>query len=115
MPDIERIVDDTLEALPQWVLNEIENLAVVVEEWPSPEQDPSGDGLLGLYEGVSLEERGVDYFGHTPDRITVFRGPHVQMGLNRAGTAAEIRRTVLRELGHHLGIDDQRLHELGWD
>jgi len=97
------------------VVDEVENLAVVVEEWPTAEQDPTGNGLLGIYEGVPLEERGVDYYGHVPDRITVFRGPHLQMGLTRADTAAEVRRTVLHELGHHLGIDDQRLHELGWD
>jgi predicted Zn-dependent protease with MMP-like domain len=115
MRDVERIVDTTLETLPQWVLDEIENLVVVVEEWPTSEQDPSNHGLLGIYEGVSLEERGVDYYGHTPDRITVFREPHLQMGLSRQETTAEIRRTVLHELGHHLGIDDQRLHELGWD
>lgn len=115
MRDVERIVDATLAELPSWVVSEIDNLAVVVAEWPTAEQDPQDEGLLGLYEGVSLEERGVDYFGVAPDRITVFRGPHLQMGLDRAGTAAEIRRTVLHELGHHLGIDDDRLHELGWD
>lgn len=113
--DVERIVDSTLESLPDWVVSEIENLTVVVEDWPSSDQDPSGLGLLGLYEGVSLEERGVDYFGTAPDRITIFRGPHLQMGLSRAETAGEVRRTVLHELGHHLGINDQRLHELGWD
>ena len=112
---VERIVDKTLESLPQWVLDEIENLTVVVEEWPTRVQDAGGDGLLGLYEGVSLGERGVDYFAQAPDRITVFRGPHLQMGLSRTDTAAEIRRTVLHELGHHLGLDDARLHELGWD
>jgi predicted Zn-dependent protease with MMP-like domain len=112
---VERIVDQTIESLPQWVVDEVENLIVVVEEWPTAEQDPTGNGLLGIYEGVPLEERGVDYFGHVPDRITVFRGPHLQMGLTRTDTAAEVRRTVLHELGHHLGIDDQRLHELGWD
>jgi len=115
MLEFERIVDETIEALPQWVIEEVDNLTVVVEQWPTPGQDPSGDGLLGIYEGVSLEERGVDYYGHVPDRITVFRGPHLEMGLNRRDTAAEVRRTVLHELAHHLGIDDRRLHELGWD
>ena len=112
---MERIVEETLEDLPDWVVERIENLTVVVDEWPSAEQDPGGGGLLGLYEGVSLKDRGVDYFGVTPDRITVFRGPHLAMGLDRDGTEAEIRRTVLHELGHHLGIDDERLHEIGWD
>ena len=113
--DFEREVDRTLESLPGWVVDRIDNLIVVVEEWPTTEQDPESEGLLGLYEGVALAERGNDYFAAAPDRITVFRGPHLQLGLSRQETAAEIRRTVLHELAHHLGIDDQRLHELGWD
>ena len=113
--DVERIVDDALEDLPEWVLDQIDNLTVVVEDWPTPQQDPDGGGVLGLYEGVSLEERGVDYFAASPDRITVFRGPHMALGLNRADTAAEIRRTVYHEIAHHIGIDDARLHDLGWD
>jgi predicted Zn-dependent protease with MMP-like domain len=99
-----------LEELPQWVLDEIDNLVVVVEEWPSKEQ---GD-ILGIYEGVSLAERG-DYFGVLPDRIVIFRGPHLDLGLDGKELRAEIRKTVLHEIGHHLGIDDERLTELGWD
>ncbi len=99
-----------LEELPQWVLDEIDNLIVVVEEWPDKNQ---GD-ILGIYEGISLAERG-DYFGVLPDRIVIFRGPHLELGLAGEELRAEIRRTVLHEIGHHLGIDDERLTELGWD
>jgi predicted Zn-dependent protease with MMP-like domain len=88
---------------------------VVVEEWPTRDQDPGDDGILGIYEGVSLAERGVDYFGAVPDRIVVFRGPHLALGLGEHDLRSEIRTTVLHEIAHHLGIDDRRLHELGWD
>lgn len=106
----EREVDRVIEELPQWVLDEIDNLIVVVEDAPTDEQ---GD-LLGIYEGVSLAERG-DYWGSLPDRIVIFYQPHLDMGLGKHELKDEIRRTVLHELGHHLGIDDARLTELGWD
>lgn len=111
----ERIVDDVLAELPEWVVERVDNLHVVVQDWPSAEQDPDDTGLLGLYEGVSLLERGVDYFAATPDRITIFRGPHLEMASSAAELKQEIRRTVLHEVAHHLGIDDSRLHDLGWD
>jgi predicted Zn-dependent protease with MMP-like domain len=110
----DQLVDSILDDLPEWVVDEIDNLVVVVEEEPTPEQDPRGEGLLGLYEGVNLAERG-DYWGAMPDRITIFRGPHLRLGLSRAALRAEVRTTVLHEVAHHLGIDDDRLHELGWD
>ena len=108
-------VDNVLASLPPWVRAEIDNLIVVVERRPTAEQDPSGVGLLGLYEGVSLAERGVDYFAVTPDQITIFYQPHIALGLDDDALAQEIRTTVLHELAHHLGIDDNRLRELGWD
>lgn len=113
--DFERVVDDVLASLPEWVTDQIDNLTVRVAEWPTRGQDPEGSGLLGLYEGVSLAERGNDYFGVAPDVIWVFRGSHLELGLSRAELRSEIRTTVLHELAHHLGIDDARLHELGWD
>ena len=106
----EREVDRVIESLPRWVIEEIDNLVVVVEDDPTPEQ---GD-VLGIYEGVSLAERG-DYFGALPDRIVIFYRPHLAMGLDDDELKREIRTTVLHELGHHLGIDDARLTELGWD
>lgn len=106
----EQVVDDVLEDLPSWVVDEIDNLVVVVEDWPTEEQ---GD-VLGIYDGVSLAERG-DYFGVLPDRIIIFYGPHLELGLDGTALRAEIRKTVLHEIGHHLGIDDARLTELGWD
>ena len=110
----EQVVDRALEALPAWVLDRIDNLVVVVEERPKPDQDPDGD-LLGIYEGVSLLDRSGEYWGALPDQITIFRQPHLEMGLSDNDLAIEIRRTVFHEIGHYLGIEDDRLHELGWD
>jgi predicted Zn-dependent protease with MMP-like domain len=106
----EREVDRVIEALPQWVVDEVDNLVVVVEDTPTPDQ---GD-VLAFYEGVSLAERG-DYWGSLPDRIVIFYRPHLALGLTEDELKAEIRKTVLHELAHHLGIDDDRLTELGWD
>ena len=70
--------------------------------------------LLGLYEGIPLKDRG-DYSGAFPDKITIYRLPHLALGLPADALRAEIRRTVLHEIAHHLGIDDARLADLGWD
>lgn len=109
--EFEAVVDRALEGLPQWVLDQLDNLHVVVEDRPPSEQ---GD-LLGLYEGVSLLERSGDYWGALPDRIVVYRIPHLEMGLSAHALEDEIRRTVLHEIAHHLGIDDNRLQQLGWE
>ncbi len=113
--EFERVVDRVLDNLPDWVVDQIDNLIVVVEDNPTAEQDPRGEGLLGLYEGVSLMERSADYWGAMPDQITIFRQPHLALRLERRELEEEIRRTVLHELAHHLGIDDDRLTTLGWD
>ncbi len=109
------VVDAVLAELPEWVVERIDNLVVVVEDRPTHDQDPEGQGLLGIYDGVSLADRGIDYFGYAPDQISIFYQPHIELGLNDAELRDEIRVTVLHEVAHHLGIDDQRLHELGWD
>lgn len=108
--EFETEVDRVLEALPEWVLDEIDNLVVVVEDRPTPDQ---GD-VLGIYEGVSLAERG-DYTAVLPDRIVIFYEPHLTLGLDGDELKDEIRKTVLHEVAHHIGIDDDRLTELGWD
>lgn len=80
--EFEQVVDQALESLPAWVVDAVSNLHIVVEDHPSREQDPEGHGLLGIYEGVSLLERGVDYSGFLPDRIVVFMRPHLDLGLS---------------------------------
>jgi predicted Zn-dependent protease with MMP-like domain len=107
-------VDTVIADLPAWVVEQLDNLIVVVEDRPTHDQDPNGHSILGIYEGIPLSERGVDYFGYTPDQIVIFYLPHLNLGLGDDELAQEIRVTVLHEIAHHLGIDDQRLHELGW-
>ena len=113
--EFERLVDRSLEQLPDWVLTALENVIVIVEDHPTPEHDPHNEGILGIYEGVSLDERGLDYTMALPDRILIFRKPHLALELDEPALEQEIRMTVLHEIAHHLGIDDERLHELGWD
>jgi predicted Zn-dependent protease with MMP-like domain len=109
--EFDAAVDRALDGLPTWVMERVDNLHIVVEDWPTEEQ---GD-VLGIYEGVSLLERSSDYWGALPDRIIVFRQPHLELDLSDEDLEEEIRRTVLHELAHHLGIDDTRLEELGWE
>lgn len=108
-------MDEVLDSLPAWVHEAIDNLVVVVEDEPTSEQDPTNEGLLGLYSGVSLLDRAGGYWGVMPDQIIIFRLPHLQLGLEHDELADEIRRTLLHELAHHLGIEDRRLEELDWD
>jgi predicted Zn-dependent protease with MMP-like domain len=83
---------------------------VFVEDEP-PADDPD---LLGWYEGTPLTERGSWYGGVLPDRIVVFRGPLLRMCADRDELVEEVRITVVHEIAHHFGIDDDRLHDLGY-
>ena len=114
--EFERIVDEALEDLPACVVDSVDNLTVVVEDWPTPEQaEHHGSGtLLGLYEGVNLHDRAGHYSGFMPDRITIFMYPHLAMRLPPNRLRRQIRKTVLHEVAHHLGIDDERLREIGY-
>lgn len=110
----ERIVDAVLDELPDWVVERIDNLHVVVQDRPTAAQAEHGYRLLGLYEGVMLKDRGMSYYAAAPDRISIFREEHLRFARTPARLATQIRKTVLHEMAHHLGIDDDRLHELGW-
>jgi predicted Zn-dependent protease with MMP-like domain len=118
--EFERMVGDALDEIPDALATEMQNVAVMVEDWPTHEQldaaDVSRDGtLLGLYEGVPLTERGpLSYSGVAPDRITIFRGPLSRRARDADALAAQVRVTVLHEVGHYFGMDDERLRELGW-
>lgn len=105
----EQVVAESLDHLPDSISERLDNLVVVVED-----RDPHEMDLLGLFEGISLLDRGLDYAGVLPDRICIYVDSHLALGLDREGTAREIRRTVLHEIAHHLGINDRRLDELGW-
>ena len=112
----EELVAEALDSIPHELSRYIENVAVVVQDWASPAQQAGHRGtLLGLYQGIDLTRRSpMSYNAVMPDRITIFRVPHLRM----VDTEDELRRriatTVIHEVGHHFGINDARLRELGW-
>jgi predicted Zn-dependent protease with MMP-like domain len=112
----EELVAEALDLIPDELAEHIDNVAVVVQDWATPAQQSGHRGiLLGLYQGIDLTRRSpMSYNAVMPDRITIFRGPHLRM----ADTEDQLRRriavTVIHEIGHHFGIDDHRLQELGW-
>jgi predicted Zn-dependent protease with MMP-like domain len=116
--EFERMVGDALDEIPEALARELENVAVMVEDWPTPAQlarVQRGGTLLGLYEGVPLTKRGpLSYNGVSPDRITIFQGTISRRARDLDALAAQVRVTVLHEVGHYFGMDDARLHELGW-
>ena len=115
--EFESLVLDAVEEMPEELLVHLDNVVIVVQEWPSPAQiAESGlrrrDELLGLYEGIPLTDRE-NYNLVLPDKITIFQGPVEAMCSTREEMAAEVQATVAHEIAHHFGIDDERLEEMG--
>lgn len=111
--EFEDAVRDALDQIPAELAEMIDNVVVLVEDEP-----PDGEerDLLGLYEGTALTERdGWWAAGSLPDRITVFRNPTLAICETVEDVVEEVAVTVVHEVAHHFGIDDERLHELGWD
>ncbi|CAN5152112.1 metallopeptidase family protein [soil metagenome] len=106
----EALVIAELDLLPDDMVDGLDNIVFVVEDRP---EDGSLD-LLGLYEGVALTERGDYGFGELPDRIVLFREPLLAVCENEDELRDEIHVTLVHEIAHFYGIDDERLHELGW-
>jgi predicted Zn-dependent protease with MMP-like domain len=106
----EELVGEALDEVPTELLDLMDNVVVLVED------DPSGDDpdLLGLYEGYALTTRGWNYAGVLPDRITIYRNPTLRVCDTEDEVVDEVATTVVHEIAHHFGIDDDRLHELGW-
>jgi predicted Zn-dependent protease with MMP-like domain len=104
----EALVADALDGIPDELGRAMENVAVVVDDL-----SPSGR-LLGLYEGVPLTRRGNHYSASTPDRITIYMATICEACRTTRDVVELVRKTVIHEIGHHFGIDDQRLEELGW-
>ena len=107
----EELVGEALDEVPPELMSLLDNVVVLVED------DPEGDdrNLLGLYEGYALTDRGWDYGAVLPDRITIFRNPTLRICASEEEVVEEVVTTVVHEIAHHFGIDDSRLHELGWD
>ena len=109
--EFEVLVAEALDAVPQELMALMRNVAVFVED-EAPPDDPD---LLGVYDGIPLTERDGWYTGVLPDRITIFRRPTLRICQTREDVIAEVEITVVHEIAHHFGIDDERLHELGYD
>ena len=114
----EWLVARAVEALPEEFVARLENIDVVVDDWPTPGQLAKtglrrGQTLLGLYEGIPLTKRGRYYGLVPPDKITIFQKPIESRCRNDAEIATEIQRTVQHEIAHHFGIGDARLDQLG--
>jgi predicted Zn-dependent protease with MMP-like domain len=117
--EFERLVAESLDLIPEELRRHVSNVQIVVENEPAEEllddlDVPLDETLFGLYEGTPLTERGTEYSG-LPDRIIIFRKPLLEEFENPAELRREIARTVVHEIAHHFGIDDERLTELGWD
>ncbi len=113
----QQLVAKVVESLPEEFQTRLENIDIVVEDFPTPRQLSEAGltqrfTLLGLYEGVPLTERSVHYGMVVPDKITIFQKPIEAKCRNDDEIAAEIRRTVQHEIAHHFGIGDARLKEL---
>ncbi|MGI9000333.1 MAG: metallopeptidase family protein [Pseudonocardia sp.] len=105
----EELVADALDTIPPELTVEMDNVAVLVAD--RNDEDPE---LLGIYEGVALTERTTSYGGVLPDRITIYQDAILAVCADTDEVVREVAITVVHEIAHHFGIDEQRLHELGW-
>jgi predicted Zn-dependent protease with MMP-like domain len=106
----EELVSAALDEIPPELATLIDNCVILVEDAPPPDEP----GLLGLYDGIPLTERGTDYAGVLPDRIFIYRLPTLAICDTVEDVIEEVHITVVHEIAHHFGIDDERLHELGY-
>lgn len=105
----EELVGDALDLVPAELAAAIDNVVVLVED-----RHPEEPDLLGLYEGIALTERDSSYAGSLPDTITIYREALLDVCDTEEQVVEEVAITVIHEIAHHFGIDDERLHELGW-
>ena len=119
--EFESAIQDAIDSIPDEFLDELENVAIVIADEPEPE-DFEGDGyftdegdLLGLYDGMALTERDGGYgFGDYPDTITIFKGPHERLPGGRADIMEEVRKTVVHEIAHYFGLDEDQVDDMGY-
>lgn len=108
--EFEELVAEALDSIPSELAALLDNVVIVVED-DAPADDPD---LLGLYSGVPLTERGSWYAGMLPDQISIYRHPTLAICDTRDDVVEEVQITVVHEIAHHFGIDDDRLHDLGY-
>jgi len=118
--EFSRALREALSELPPMFHDALANVAVVVEEWPSDDlldelDVPQDDTLYGFYHGVPLPERSVQDSGILPDKISVYRGPLMEDFPDRNEMCRQIRITLLHEIGHYFGMDEEELSRLGYE
>lgn len=104
----EELVSAALDEVPLALTKTMDNVVILVED------ESERPGILGLYEGYALTDRGWDYSGALPDRIFIYRNPILRICHTEEQVVAEVTTTVVHEIAHHFGIDDAKLHLLGW-
>jgi predicted Zn-dependent protease with MMP-like domain len=107
--EFEGLVADALDTIPPDLLAAMDNVVVLVEARHADEPD-----LLGLYEGIALTDRTSDYGGVLPDRITIYQDAILDVCADRDEVVREVAITVVHEVAHYFGIDEDTLHDLGW-
>lgn len=105
----DELVSAALDLIPPRLAAVMDNVVVLIAD-----RDPDDPDLLGLYEGVALTERDSHYAGSLPDTITIYRDALLEICDDDEQVVEEVKITVIHEIAHHFGIDDERLHELGW-
>ncbi|MDR0990369.1 MAG: metallopeptidase family protein [Propionibacteriaceae bacterium] len=108
--EFDDLVAEALDRIPESFWDKVENVVVLVEPTPPPDEPD----LLGYYDGIPLSERDSGYAGVLPDRVVLFRQPLIEMSQDRDDLAAEIAITVIHEIGHFFGFDDDELDRFGW-
>lgn len=122
--EFDSIVEEAIADMPDRFMSALENISIVVEQEPPPEDlsddcdapegSYCGDELLGLYDGVNILERCDGYDMDWPDVITIYQGPHERCFSDRAELVEEVKKTVIHEIGHYFGLEDDRLYEMGY-
>ena len=114
LEEFEELTARALKRLPREFRSRLDNVVMIVKTAPDPAQVRRfGAGLLGLYEGVPLSERGRSYSGVMPDKITLFKD-NIEASAGPAGVERKIRHTVMHEIAHHFGMDDAAIRDLGY-
>ena len=108
--EFDELVSDALDRIPVPLTRLMDNVVVLVEDEPPPEHA----GVLGLYVGIPLTSRDTGYTFRPPDQIFIYRGPLSRRSPDAEDLAEEVLVTVVHEIAHHFGIDDDQLHEWGW-
>lgn len=118
--DFAALVREAMDDLPEEFMQRLENVEVVIEDEPTPEllrslgMNPRHTTLFGLYQGVPLHLRGASYGGVLPDKITIFYRPLLRAGGSPERIRAQVRDTVIHEIGHFFGLDDDTIRDLGY-